>query len=41
MTSQQQGQQDAIYEQAQVEHAVYDDIGVAESRQCHTALKHT
>ena len=36
MTSQQQGQQDAIYDAAQGEDSIYDDIGVAKGLQPHT-----
>ena len=37
--SQQQGQQDAIYDVAQVEDSIYDDIGVAKGFQSHTTSK--
>ena len=39
ITSQQQGQQNAIYEVAQIEDTIYDHIGVTEGLQSHTTPK--
>ena len=39
ITSQPQGQEDAIYEMAQVEDSIYDDIGIAKDLQSHTTSK--